>query len=267
MRTFTRSLAGLAMALAVVGSACSSSSKSSSSSSATTAGSSKPTGSITVSAAASLNKAFAQIGKNFEAANPGTSVKFNFDSSATLVTQIEGGAPADVFASADQANMNKLTSKDKIAGTPTVFAKNKLQIGTKPGNPKHITGLSSLPKVAVVALCAETAPCGKYAAQALQAAHVTIPTSHITRGQNATATIGMVSQGDANAAIVYVTDVKGAGSKVGAVDIPDNQNEIATYPIGVLKSSSNSVTAQAFATYVSSPAGESVLQQYGFLAP
>lgn len=266
MRTFTRSLTGLALALAVVGAACGSSSNNSASSS-DAADSSKPTGSITVSAAASLNQAFTLIGKNFEAANPGTSVKFNFDSSATLVTQIEGGAPADVFASADQTNMNKLTSKGKVAGTPTVFAKNKLQIGTKPGNPKHITGLSSLPNVGVVALCAQTAPCGKYAAQALQSAHVTIPTSNITRGQNATATIGMVSQGDANAAIVYVTDVKGAGGKVSAVDIPDNQNEIAIYPIGVLKSASNNTTAQAFATYVSSPAGESVLQQYGFLAP
>ena len=267
MRKTTATWIALTAALVLAGTACGSSSKSSSSSSATTAAGSKVTGSITVSAAASLNQAFAQIGKNFETANPGASVKFNFDSSATLVTQIQSGAPADVFASADEANMTKLTSAGKIAGTPVVFAKNKLQIGTKPGNPKSITGLASLPNVGVVALCAETAPCGKYAAQALQEAHVTIPASNITRGQNATATIGMVSQGDANAAIVYVTDVKGAGSKVSAVSIPDDQNEIAIYPIGVLKDASNSATAQAFATYVSSPAGETVLQRYGFLAP
>jgi molybdate transport system substrate-binding protein len=257
---------------ALVVSACGSSSKSSSTSATTTppttaGGAAKVTDSITVSAAASLNKAFKKIGEDFQAANPGATVKFNFDSSSVLVTQINGGAPADVFASADQTNMTKLTSAGKIDGTPVVFAKNKLEIATKPGNPKHITGLSSLETAGIIALCAKEAPCGKYADAALKAANVTIPESKITRGQNATATLGQVTQGDAVAAIVYVTDVKGAGSAVDGVSIPDNQNQIAIYPIGVLKDASNAATAKAFADYVSSPAGQSVLQSYGFLPP
>jgi len=257
---------------ALVATACGSSSKSSSSSATTTpptsgGGAAKVTGSITVSAAASLTQAFKKIGQQFEAANPGSTVKFNFDASSALVTQIQSGAPADVFASADQSNMTKLTSAGKIDGTPVVFAKNKLEIATKPDNPKNITGLSSLPTAGIIALCAKEVPCGKYAEAALTAAKVTIPESSITRGQNASATLGQVSQGDAVAAIVYVTDVKGAGSAVGGVTIPDDQNQIAVYPIGVLKSSSDSATAKAFADYVASPAGQSVLQSYGFLPP
>jgi molybdate transport system substrate-binding protein len=250
--------------------ACGSSSKSSSSSSPTTpttATGSKASGSIVVSAAASLNQAFTKIGKDFEAANPGTSVKFNFDSSATLVTQITSGAPADVFASADTTNMDKLSSKNLLDGSPQVFAKNALEIATKPGNPKNVKTLSDLETVGVVALCAVSAPCGKYADQVLQQAHVTIPSGDITRGENATATVGMVSQGDANAGIVYVTDVKGAGTSVSGVTIPADQNAIATYPIATLKNASNAATAQAFVQYVLSPAGQQTLQSYGFIAP
>jgi len=258
------------VAVALAG--CGSSSKPSSSSSTTTVGGSstttaKVTGTITVSAAASLNKAFTQIGKNFEAANPGAKVNFNFDSSATLVTQIQGGAPADVFASADTSNMDKLTMANLISGTSQVFAKNQLEIATKPGNPKNVKTLSDLETVGVVALCAASAPCGKYAEQVLKQANVTIPEKNITRGQNATATVGMVSQGDASAGIVYVTDVKGAGSAVDGVVIPADQNAIATYPIATLKNASSSATAQAFVSYVLSPAGQQVLQSYGFMAP
>ena len=256
-----------AMCVVVGLTACGSSSKSSSSSSGTTASSAKVTGSIVVSAAASLNKAFTQIGKDFEAAHPGTSVKFNFDSSATLVTQIKSGAPADVFASADTTNMDKLSSANLLAGTPQVFAKNALEIATKPGNPKNVKTLSDLETVGVVALCAVSAPCGKYAEQALQKANVTIPPGNITRGQNATATVGMVSQGDANAGIIYVTDVEGAGSSVTGVSIPADQNEIASYPIATLKNAANATTSDAFVQYVLSPAGQKTLQSYGFMAP
>jgi molybdate transport system substrate-binding protein len=224
-------------------------------------------GTIVVSAAASLNKAFTQIGKDFEAANPGTTVKFNFDASSALETQITTGAPADVFASADTKNMDKLSSANLLDGTAQNFARNQLEIATKPGNPKNVKGLSDLASVGVVALCAEGVPCGKYAAQVLDQAHVTIPTANITRGTNATTTLGMVSQGDANAAIVYVTDVKGAGNAVTGVVIPANQNAIATYPIATLKNASNANTAKAFVNYVLSSAGQSTLQSFAFMAP
>ena len=269
MQHVSRTLIALGIGLALVGAACGSSSKSSSESSTTTspptsAAGAKVTGSITVSAASSLNQAFKKIGQDFEAANPGAKVKFNFDASSALVTQIKNGGAADVFASADQTNMDALKNE---TNPPVVFAKNKLEIATKPGNPKNIAGLSGLASAGVIALCAKKVPCGKYAEQVLQKANVTIPESKITRGQNATTTLGQVSQGDAVAGIVYVTDVKGAGSAVDGVVIPDNQNAIAVYPIASLKGSSNAETAQAFVDYVNSPAGQQTLQSYGFLAP
>jgi molybdate transport system substrate-binding protein len=170
----------------------------------------------------------------------------------------------DVFASADEQNMDKVKNE---TNPPVVFAKNQLEIATKPGNPKKITGLSSLPTAGIIALCDKSAPCGKYADQILTKAHVIIPPDKITRGENATQTVGQVAQGDADAGIVYVTDVKGAGSAVDGVEIPADQNAIAIYPIAVLKNASNAQTAQAFVDYVNSPAGQQTLQSYGFLAP
>ncbi|HET9728655.1 MAG TPA: molybdate ABC transporter substrate-binding protein [Acidimicrobiia bacterium] len=224
-------------------------------------------GTLLVSAAASLNKAFTQIGKDFEVAHPGTTVRFNFDASSALVTQITSGAPADVFASADATNMDKLSTAKLLRGAPQNFARNQLEIATKPSNPKHIKGLTDLASVGVIALCAEEVPCGKYAAQVLDQAKVSIPESSITRGQNATTTLGMVSQGDANAAIVYVTDVKGAGNAVAGIGIPANENAIATYPIAALKDASNTALAQAFVDYVLSTAGQHTLQSFAFMAP
>src|SRR6516165_3915960 len=136
-------------------------------SSSTTTARSTLTGHLTVSAAASLTEAFGQIDKDFTAANPGITVTPTFDSSGTLSQQILSGAPVDVFASADEANMTKLTDKG-LAESPEIFAKNKLIIVTKPGNPKHVKSLSDLATVGVVSLCALEAPCGKYADQILK---------------------------------------------------------------------------------------------------
>lgn len=252
------------VAVGLVAAGCGSSSKSSVS---TTATAPNVTGNITVSAAASLTQVFGKIGDDFEAAHPGTSVTFNFGSSATLETQLQQGAPADAFASADQDTMNKAVSADLVDGTPTVFAKNRLVIVTKPGNPKHVQTLADLATLGTVSLCGTTVPCGKYAGQILQSAGVTIPESKVTRGQDVKATIAAVTTGDADAAIVYVTDAKTAGSAVATVTIPDAQNALAVYPIAVLRSSGNPATARAFVDYVSSPAGEATLQAAGFLPP
>jgi molybdate transport system substrate-binding protein len=227
----------------------------------------KPTGEITVSAAASLTDAFHRIGARFEKRYEGTDVTFNFDSSSALVLQVQSGAPVDVFASADESNMAKLVDGGQVRTKPVDFARNELEIATKPGNPTNIKNLADLDTQGVVALCAAEAPCGRYADAALDAAGVAIPTDHITRATNAKATLTAVATGDADAAIVYVTDVRTAGSTVSGVVIPDSQNQIAIYPIAPLVEATNRTTAKAFARYVASPAGQKVLAKYGFLAP
>lgn len=227
----------------------------------------KPSGSITVSAASSLTESFMQIGKQFERKQPGTDVTFNFDSSSALVLQIESGAPVDVFASADTANMDKLSTAGSVTATPKVFARNLLEIATKPGNPTKIKTLADLAHAGTVALCGSDVPCGKYADAALAAAGVKLPTEKVTRQVNAKATLTAVSAGDADAAIVYVTDVKAAGSSVDGVEIPSKNNQIATYPIAPLAHAPNATTAKAFAKYVLSKAAQKILRKYGFLAP
>jgi molybdate transport system substrate-binding protein len=226
----------------------------------------KATGTVTVSAAASLTTAFKIIGDDFKKANPGvTDVKFNFDSSSTLVTQIQGGAPADGFASADEANMNKLTKANLVAGTPIVFARNRLAIVVKKANPKGVKALADLATAGTISLCGSDVPCGKYADQILETANVKIPADKITRGQNVKATLAAVADGDAEAGIVYVTDI--TGDKVETVAIPDPQNVIATYPIGDIKASTNQDTMQAFIEYVLSAPGQATLKAAGFLPP
>jgi len=233
--------------------------------SSTTAAAPKVTGAITVSAAASLTDAFGRIGTDFSAANPGATVAFNFGSSGTLATQIQQGAPADAFASADPALVTTLIEAKLVDDRATVIANNKLVIVTKPGNPKRIKRLADLATAGVISLCGETVPCGKYAGQILSGAGVTIPTDTITRGQDVKATLAAVTNGDADAGIVYVSDAKTAGSAVTAVPIPDAQNAIATYPMVVLKQSTNPAAARAFVAYVASPPGQATLRSYGFL--
>jgi molybdate transport system substrate-binding protein len=254
-------------AVALVGCGSSSGSSASKSTTTTTAATPKATGPITVSAAASLTEAFGKIGEDFKRANPGATVSFNFGSSATLATQIVQGAPADVFASADPTNVETVIQAGHGDDRATVFAENKLEIVTKPGNPKKVKTLADLANLSVVSLCGETVPCGKYADQVLANAGVTIPADKITRGQDVKATLAAVTTGDADAAIVYVTDAKSAGSTVAAVPIPDAQNAIATYPIIVVKPSSNTAGAQAFVKYVVGPKGQATLKSYGFLPP
>jgi molybdate transport system substrate-binding protein len=227
----------------------------------------KLSGSITVSAASSLTTAFNAIAANFEKKYKGTSVTFNYGSSATLVTQIQGGAPADVFASADLTNMDKLVSTGYVTAVPTIFARNSIEIAVKPGNPHAITSVAALPTAGTIAMCATTAPCGIYAANVLTKAKVTIPPSSITRQPDAASTIGQVTNGDAVAALVYVSDVVAAGNAVTGVVIPPSQNVTAFYPIAPLAASTNPKLAKAFSAYVASSAGQKVLVKYGFLPP
>lgn len=226
-----------------------------------------PEGSITVSAAASLTEAFGDIGQDFEAANPGTSVTFNFDSSGTLAEQIRKGAPADLFASANEEKMTDLEGEDKVDGPSVVLARNQLAIVTKPGNPEGIGTLADLASAGTISLCGEDAPCGSFANEVLDRAGVQIPTGSVTRGQNVKSTLTALTEGDAVAAIVYVTDATTAGDQVATVEIPDGDNAIAAYPIAVLADAPNQDLARAFMDYVASKEGQDVLSAYGFLPP
>lgn len=224
-------------------------------------------GAITVSAATSLREAFTELGDDFTAAHPDVDVVFNFDASSALATQIREGAPADVFASADEASMRELVDDELVAGRPAVFARNELVIVTKPGNPEGIASLADLADAGVISLCGEEVPCGRYAQQALDAAGVAISESHVTRGQNVGATLTAVGEGDAVAAVVYTTDAEAAGAGVDTVPIPTEVNVVATYPIAVVASTGNRDVAQAFVDHVLGHDGQRVLAAHGFLPP
>jgi molybdate transport system substrate-binding protein len=228
-------------------------------------GSSGPasSGEIKVFAAASLTAAFTKIGEQYTAASGGTKVTFNFAGSQALATQIQQAAPADVFASADTTNMDKVTD---LVGTPQNFASNQLQIVVEQGNPQSISGLDDLanPDLKVV-LAAPDVPAGKYAAEALGKAGVTV--KPVSEEDNVKAVVTKVSLGEADAGIVYVTDVTAGGDKVEGVDIPEDQNVTATYPIATVKASKGQDQAQAFMDLVLSAEGQQVLKEYGFLPP
>ncbi|HPU40356.1 MAG TPA: molybdate ABC transporter substrate-binding protein [Microthrixaceae bacterium] len=266
-------LLGALLTFGLVAGACSSDDTTTpaTTSTSTTAVAPKVTGDVTVSAAASLKETFTQIGKDFESANPGAKVTINFGSSGDLATQIQSGAPVDVAAFAAESNMTTLSDASLLDGSSEAFATNSLVIVTKPGNPKKIKGLADLATVArsggTISLCATTAPCGKYADQILQGAKVAIPGDKVTRGQDVRATLTAVTDGDADAAIVYVTDAKAAGDAVDSVEIPTDQNAVAKYPIAVIKATTNAAASKAFMTYVMGTNAQKVLSNAGFGAP
>ena len=197
-------------------------------------------GSIIVSAAASLTGTFGDLKTSFQKAHAGTTINLNFGSSAALVTQIQQGAAADVFASASKATMDSLVSSGNIEGQPTVFARNQLELVVKPGNPLGIHSLADLTKAKTVALCAVTAPCGAAAQTAFTQNNITVPESLVTRGADVKATLAEVTNGDADVAVVYVTDAKTVTAAQGtSVSIPDSENVIAVYEIGQVKGTKN----------------------------
>src|SRR6202521_3148788 len=186
-------------------------------------------GTITVFAASSLTAAYTAIANDFQKSYPGSMVKFSFGGSSTLVAQIQQGAIGDVFASADQPNMQKAVDAGLVSGSPSIFAHNRLEIVVGAGNSKRITGLSDLVGAGLlVVLCAPAVPCGRYATQALQKAGVIVKPASLETDVKAVVT--KVALGEADAGIVYVTDVKAAGAAVQGVDIPLGQNVTADYP-------------------------------------
>jgi molybdate transport system substrate-binding protein len=226
----------------------------------------RPSGEITVFAAASLTESFDAMAKQFQKKHPDVDVRFNYDASSNLATQINQDAPADVFASADADNLQKTIDAGSVTRPPVVFAKNRLEIAVEKGNPKKIKSLADLKKPGLVlVLCADQVPCGKYAAESLAMAGVTV--SPASKEENAKATLSKVSIGEADASIVYVTDVRAAKGTTSGVKIPDKVNVIATYPIGVVKASQNATAAKAWVNFVRSKEGQAILKKFGFLPP
>ena len=223
-------------------------------------------GEIVVFAAASLTDAFTEIGDAFIQENPDASVTFSFAASSELVTQITEGAPADVFASADQNNMTKLTDADANEGDPVVFANNLSEIVVAPGNPLGITGVADLENdELILVVCAPEVPCGTYANQIFENAGVTVNPDSFE--ENVRAVLTKVTLGEADAGIVYATDVTAAGEKADGVEIPADSNVVAEYPIAVTAEAPNTDGGQAFVDFVMSDAGQDILASYGFTSP
>ncbi len=221
---------------------------------------------LNVYAAASLKDTFTDLGQRFEADRDEVEVVFNFGGSSDLVAQIQQGAPADVFASADEKNMAKLAADDLIAGEAESFASNTLQIAVPPTNPAHVTSLKDLasPDVDVV-VCAPEVPCGSAATQVADAAKLTFHT--VSEEQSVTDVLNKVTTGQAEAGLVYVTDVKAAGAKVKGITIPASENAANVYPIAAVKTSKHATEARVFANLVLSSVGQDVLRNAGFAKP
>lgn len=222
--------------------------------------------SITVFAGSSLTDAFKKAADQLKAQNQGTDYVFNFGSSSTLATQIINGAPADVFASADDVNMQKVVDAKLNEGAPAFFVGNRLQIAVAAGNPRQIARLADLAKSGlIVVLAGPTVPAGRYAREALEKAGVTV--SPASQEVDARAVLSKVALGEADAGIVYVTDVKSAGTRVTGVDIPEQHQVIARYPIAVVRDSKNPRLAQAYVGYLLSDEGQRLLAEFGFSRP
>ncbi|MFH8341725.1 molybdate ABC transporter substrate-binding protein [Streptomyces sp. AM6-12] len=258
-------LAGVGAAALLTLSACSSSSGSSKPAS-DTSGSPKLSGTVTVFAAASLQESFTALGKEFEKQHPGTKVTFSFGGSDTLAASITGGAPADVFAAASPKTMATVTDAKDAAGAPVTFVRNQLEIATLPGNPDKVASLKDLTKPGLkVVLCDKTVPCGAAAQKALTASHLKL--TPVSDEQDVKSALNKVELKEADAAVVYKTDVHAAGDKVEGVEFPESATAINDYPIALLKNAKNAGTAKAFIALVRSAEGQKVLGEAGFLKP
>ena len=259
----------IVVALAALG--CGSDDDEPGSSGTTTTGTSAPAdeleGDIQVAAAASLTEAFEELAQMFEDEHPGVTVTPEFGPSSGLSDGILEGQPADVFASADEANMQKLVDGDAVDESAVqVFANNRPEIAVPAGNPGGVEGLDDFARgELLVGLCAEDVPCGKFARTVLDGAGIApaIDTNEV----DVKALLGKIEGDDLDVGMVYHTDVVAAGDAVEGIEIPEEENVIAVYPIAPLSDSENADVAQAFVDFIASPEALAVLEEYGFLAP
>ncbi|MFJ8033835.1 molybdate ABC transporter substrate-binding protein [Streptomyces sp. NPDC096032] len=266
----TLQLAGAGAAALMALSACSSSSDTDNatdtSGKSDTSASPKLSGTVTVFAAASLKESFTTLGNEFEKQHPGTKVSFNFGGSDALAASITSGAPADVFAAASPKTMAIVTDRKDAVGTPATFVRNQLEIATVPGNPHKVASLKDLTKSGLkVVLCDKTVPCGAAAQKALDAGGLKL--TPVSYEQDVKGALNKVQLKEADAAVVYKTDVKAAGGKVEGVEFPESAKAINDYPIALLKNAEHAETAKAFIALVQSAEGQQVLSKAGFLKP
>lgn len=221
-----------------------------------------PQGTVTVFAASSLAESFTEMGRRLHATHPGLELRFNFDASSTLAHQVADGAPADVLATADETTMQRAVDAGAVA-PPAVFARNRLAVVVAEGNPAGVRSLADLARPGlVVVLCAPEVPCGRAGAQALAQAGVALTPRSLE--PNVKGVVAKVVMGEADAGIVYVTDVHAAGGKAHDVPIPDRHNVVVSYPIAATTASGNRLGADTFVAFVRSAEGRSVLAAAGF---
>lgn len=264
----TLQLAGAGAAALLALTACSSSDSDSDSAGkdSSASASTKLSGTVNVFAAASLKESFETLGEQFEKEHPGTKVTFNFGGSDTLAASITNGAGADVFAAASPKTMKIVTDAGDASGTPATFVRNQLEIATLPGNPDKIASLKDLTKSGLkVVLCDKEVPCGAAAQKALDAGSLKL--TPVSYEQDVKSALTKVELKEADAAVVYKTDVKAAGDKVEGVDFPESADAVNDYPIALLKDAPNAATAKAFIELVQSAEGQKVLTAAGFLKP
>lgn len=220
---------------------------------------------ITVFAAASLKGAFGQIKTQFESEHPGTSVTYSFNGSSTLADQLASGAPADVFASADELTMTRVVGAHLVAGQPALFASNVLTLAVAAGNPQHITGLDASLAGKKLVVCASGVPCGNALDSLVGQRGLSI--SPVSRELSVTDVLGKVTSGEADAGVVYATDAKAAGDKATAVPIAGADRVVNRYPIAVLASSKRPDLARDYVGFVTGEKGQALLRQHGFGEP
>ena len=219
---------------------------------------------ITVLAASSLTGTFTELGRQFEDQHPGVTVKFAFDSSATLAQQATQGAPADVLATADTATMDSARSAE--ASTPKVFATNVMVLATPAANPAHVTSFADLDRSSVkFVVCVPTAPCGSIAQALLDQDHIT--GKPVSQEVDVKSVLAKLTEGEADAGIVYTTDAVAAGDQVSVVPIPGSARKITTYPIVTLDQSKHADLARAFVALVTGSTGQQTLRKAGFGQP
>jgi molybdate transport system substrate-binding protein len=260
----TIAVAAAATALVLVGAGCSSTDPGGSASGG--AATQAETQTLTVFAAASLKATFTTLGQQFETAHDGIEVTFSFGGSSDLVTQLQQGAPGDVFASADTTNMDKATADNLVKGDPVNFASNILEIAVPPDNPARITSFADLVEDGVkVVICAPQVPCGSATQKVETASGVTL--RPVSEENSVTDVLNKVTSGEADAGLVYKTDVRGAGDKVTGVAFPESSEAVNVYPIAVLAGGENADLAQEFVDLVSGVEGQQVLADAGFGKP
>jgi molybdate transport system substrate-binding protein len=262
----TRPLLVLSAAALLALTGCGGSAPTSGPGAASSSGGGVLSGTLTVFAAASLTDVFGELGDQLTADNPDLDVQFNLAGSSALATQLTQGAPADVFASANEAQMTVVTDAGLPAADPTVFTENVLEIAVPKGNPGQVTGLADFGDADLtLAVCAADVPCGAAAAAVFADAGITPRPD--TEEEDVKAALTKVQLGEVDAALVYATDVQAAGSDVEGIEFPEAEREVNAYPICVLAAAPNPQAAQAFVDLVQSAAGQRALTDAGFRTP